>query len=252
MKAGKIGLVAVTVLAAAGMVSYGEEVEANGWSFEVTPYIWMAGLDGDITVGDRTADFEKDASDLLNALDVGGSVRIGAEKNRVLVGALIDYFSLSTDELDVEDQPQHSTLDSDLTMIEALVGYRVDGWAEGQTFGLAVGVRHLQIDNDLTVDGVGTTSRDNEITDAMIYILPSVPMFASSVEGLRFNPVLGIGSGDSDLAYELFPQIQYNFNENIAMRFGYRRVGWNFEGDSNDNELDISLAGLILGLGVTF
>jgi hypothetical protein len=73
-------------------------------------------------------------------------------------------------------------------------------------------------------------------------------VFPSKIDGLRFNPVLGIGAGDSDLAYELFPQFQYRINESMAARLGYRTVGWKFEGD-NDNELNVNLAGLIVGLG---
>lgn len=251
MKAGLMVKMTAALLAASCAVSNGQNAE--GWSFEVTPYIWFAGIEGDVTVGGKKADFEKDASDLLDMLDVGGSVRIGAEHDRFLIGALVDYFSMSTSKLDVEDQPQGGRLDTDMMMIEGAVGYRVDGWAEGQSFGLMVGVRHLQIDNELKLTGGGTFSRDNEITDAMIFILPSVPLFPNSVEGLRFNPVLGIGAGDSDLAYELFPQIQYQINDNLVVRFGYRRVGWKFKGDRNeDNELDISLAGLTVGLGLTF
>lgn len=251
MKAGIMVKMTAALLAASCAVSNGQNAE--GWSFEVTPYIWFAGIEGDITIDGKTADFEKDASDLLDMLDVGGSIRIGAERDRFMIGALVDYFSMSTSKLDVEDQPQGGRLDTDMMMIEGAVGYRVDGWAEGQSFGLMVGVRHLQIDNELKLTGGGTFSRDNEITDAMIFILPSVPLFPNSVEGLRFNPVLGIGAGDSDLAYELFPQIQYQINDNLVVRFGYRRVGWKFKGDRNeDNELDISLAGLTVGLGLTF
>ena len=63
------------------------------------------------------------------------------------------------------------------------------------------------------------------------------------------TPTLAIGAGDSDLVYELFPQIQYQVNENIAARIGYRRVGYKFKGDEDeDNELNATLAGLIVGV----
>lgn len=229
-----------------------QAVDVEGWSFEVTPYIWYAGLEGDVTVNGNKTDFDKSASDLFDAVEAGGSLRLGAEYNRIVIGALIDVFSLSTDELDVEDQPQGGSLDSDLMIVEGAVGYRVDGWAEGQSFAIMAGVRQLSIENDLTVNGKGKFSRDNDVTDAMVYLLPSVPVFPSSIDGLRFNPVLGIGAGDSDLAYELFPQFQYAFTENIAARLGYRTVGWKFEGDNEDDELNVSLSGLIAGVGFIF
>jgi opacity protein-like surface antigen len=47
------------------------------------------------------------------------------------------------------------------------------------------------------------------------------------------------------------PQFQYQITDNMAARLGYRRVGYRFK-DDNDNELNIDMSGLIVGLGVTF
>lgn len=223
----------------------------EGWSFEITPYVWYAGLEGDLSVAGHDVDFEKDASELLDAAEVGGSVRLGAAYDRFVIGALVDYFSLSTDELDADDQPKAGTVDSKMLLTEVAAGYRVDGWVEGQSFVFAIGVRNLHTENDLTLNAGGSFSDERDITDGMIYVLPTVPLFPSSVKGLRFNPVLGIGAGDSDLAYEMFPQVQYDLNDTMAVRFGYRRVGWRFEGEGN-NELNVDMAGLIAGLGVKF
>jgi len=234
-------------------VSLGYAAEPQGWKFEVTPYAWLAGLEGDVTVNGQKTDFDKSASDVLDTVDVGGSLRLGAECNRFLIGALVDYFSLSTDKLDVEDRPQGGSFDTKMLLTEAAVGYRVNGWAEGQSFGLMVGVRNLHTENDLTVYDQGEGSKDNDITDVMFYVLPSVPVLPSKIDGLRFNPVMGIGAGDSDLAFELFPQFQYQITDTVAARLGYRTVGWKFKGDDNeDNELNVRLAGLIAGVGLTF
>lgn len=246
-----VSAMAASLLLVVGTTAFA--VETKGWQFEFTPYAWYAGLEGDVTINGQETEFEKEASDLFKAVEVGGSFRIGASYDRFVIGALVDYFSLSTDELDTEDQPQGGTLDSKLLLTEVLAGYRVDGWSEGQSFVFGIGVRNLHMENDLAITGEPTRSRENDVTDTMFYVLPSVPMFASRVDGLRFNPVLGIGAGDSDLAYELFPQVQYNLTENLAMRFGYRTVGWKFKGENNeDNELNMSLSGVIVGLGLTF
>ena len=248
MKMGVMFMAAL--LAAAGS---GNAQTTKGWSFEVTPYAWLAGMEGDLTVRDQKVDFEKDASELLDAAELGGSLRIGAAHDRFVIGALVDYFSLSTDELDVEDQPQGGKLESDLLIVEGMVGYRVDGWSEGQSFVFGVGARSLNIDSDLTVYDKGTTSKETEVTDGMLYVLPSMPVFPSKIKGLRFNPVLAIGAGDSDLAYEMFPQFQYQITDTVAARLGYRTVGWKFKGEDNeDNELNVRLAGLIAGIGLTF
>lgn len=250
MKRKIAGLIGAALLMA---VPAGFAAEAEGWKFEVTPYAWLAGLEGDLTVGEHKVDFEKEFTDLIDAVDMAASVRVGAEYNRFMIGALVDYFSMSTDNLDVEDQPEGGSVDVKTLLTEGAVGYRVDGWAKGQSFGLMVGVRNLHMESDLTIHGKGESSKDNDVTDGMFYLLPSLPVFPSKIDGLRFNPILGIGAGDSDLVYEMFPQFQYQITESMAARFGYRTVGWKFKGEHNeDNELNVRMAGLILGLGLTF
>ena len=246
-----------TGLLAAGAVNAQSPVAAapqGGWKGEITPYAWLAGLEGDVTVNGRTAEFEKDFSDIIDMVELGGSLLGVAQYDRFLVWGQVDYFSMSTSELDVEDQPAGGTVDSKLLLGELAVGYQVDGWMEGQTFDLLVGVRTLQIENELTPTGQETRTKDIDLVDPIFVVRPSIRVFPSKIDGLRFNPTLAIGGGgDSELVYEMQPQFQYQVTENFAARIGYRTVGYKFEGDNNkENELDFSLSGLIVGAGFTF
>ena len=241
------GLVLASGLAAAA-------AEPQGWQFELTPYLWAAGLEGDVTINGQEAEFEKKFSDIVDAVDIGGSLLGVAQYNRFLLWGQVDYFSLSSDKMDVEDQPEQGRLDSKLLLGEVAVGYQIDGWSEGQTFDILVGARMLSTELDLELNDGRTASKDNDLVDPILVLRPSIPIFPSKIDGLRFNPTLAIGGGgDSDLVYELFPQIQYQITDHAAVRLGYRTVGYKFKGDENeDNELNINLAGLIIGLGVTF
>ena len=249
-----VGMMVAALLATSVL---GIAAEPQGWKFEVTPYLWMAGLEGDVTVNGRTVDFEKKFSDLIDSVEMAGSLLAVVQYDRYLIWGQYDGFSMSTDNLDVEDQPQGGSLDTDMLLGEFAVGYQVDGWAEGQTFDLLVGARVLTMENELTVYGRGSfdsDDRDKENrVDAIILVRPSIPILPSKIAGLRFNPTLAIGGGESDLVFELQPQIQYQITENIAARLGYRTVGYKLKGDKNeDNELNIRLSGLIAGVGVTF
>ncbi len=247
----------ITAIAASVMLATGLTASAapEGWKFEITPYLWAAGLEGDVTLNGQSADFEKSASDLLDAVEIGGSLFGMAQYNRFVLGAQADFFSLSTENLDIEDQPQGGKIDCDMLLTQAAVGYMIDGWMEGQTFTFGVGVRNLHMELDMEVYGNGTASRDNDITDPYLIVWPVLPLFPSKLDGrLVLNPVFSIGGGgDSELTYELFPQLRYQFTELVQGRIGYRTVGYKFEGDDNeDNEVNINLAGLIFGVGVTF
>jgi len=258
MKKITFGMMAMVLLMAAGMVT---AAEPQGWQLEVTPYLWMMGIDGDVTLHGQKVDFDRSSSDVFDAADIGGSLLAVAQCDRFLLWGQVDYLSLDTDNLDVEDQPQGGNLQSDMILGEAAVGYQVDGWSEGQTFDLLIGVRALHIENDLDVYGQGSYSRDNDVVDPILVVRPSLPVLPSKIKGLRFNPTLAIGGGgDSKLVYEMQPQFQYQINANIAARVGYRVVGYKFDGDNaddklnltEDDELNFELSGLILGLGVTF
>jgi len=220
-----------------------------GWNFEITPYVWLAGLEGDVSVNGRSVEFDKSYGELFDATEPSGSLRIGAQYQRLVVGALVDHLSLGTDEIEVDPRARGGSLESKLLLTEVLAGYRVDGWSEGQTFVLGAGVRNLHAEHDLALPGGEIFARENDVTDAMLFVLPSVPVLPSKIEGLRFNPVLGIGAGDSKLAHELFPQFQYRIAGAVTARLGYRTVGWK---SKDDQESTFRMAGLIAGIGLTF
>lgn len=221
--------------------------EPTGWKFEVTPMAWLAGLEGDGTIAGHDFDFDKSFSDLLDATEFAAGVLTTVQYDRFLFWAQLDAFSMSTDKLDADDAPKHADIDTDMFLGEAAVGYQIDGWKEGQTFDLLVGVRTLNIDTDLDLGAVGEFSSDVSLVDPMFILRPNLKL----TEKLSFNGTMAIGGGgDSDLVYELQPQFQYDATDMISLRLGYRRVGYKFE--DGDNELNVQLAGLILGAGFKF
>ena len=246
-------MIAAGALAAgvAGAQAPAAAAPKGGWKGELTPYAWLAGVEGDMTVNGRSVDFEKDFSDILDMVELGGSLLGVAQYDRFLIWGQVDYFSMSTSELDVDEQPKAGSLDSKMLLGELAVGYQVDGWREGQTFDLLVGVRTLQLDNDLELYGKGETSKDVELVDPILVVRPSVPVLPSKIDGLRFNPTLCIGGGgDSELVYGMQPQLQYQVTDSFAVRFGYRTV--NYELEEGDIEADFSFAGPMIGLGFAF
>ena len=239
-------------LALAASNSSSRAAEPQGWQFELTPMAWLAGIEGDGKIANRSFEFDKKFSDLIDSVDFAAGLLATAQYDRYLFWAQLDGISSSTDNLDIEDQPKRGSIDSDLFLGEAAFGYQVDGWAEGQTFDILVGARTLNIDTDLKLNNGEQVGSDNTLVDPILVIRPSVPMFPSRIDGLSFNSTLAIGGGgDADLVYEMQPQIQYDATDALSIRLGYRRVAYKFDGENN-SELDISLAGLILGAGFKF
>jgi len=55
---------------------------AQEWDFEVTPYLWAAGIDGELSVGQQTGDFSVGFDDIVNVLDGAIIVRFEAKKGK--------------------------------------------------------------------------------------------------------------------------------------------------------------------------
>jgi len=255
MKKTIIATIAASLLLAAGLAA--SAAEPQGWKFELSPYAWAAGLEGDVTVNGHKTDFDKEFSDLIEGVDMAASLLAVVQYNRYLLWGQSDYLSMSTDNLDVEDRPEGGKLDSKMLLNELAAGYQFDGFMEGMTIDVLAGVRTLTMDNELTIYDKGTKETEDPVentrVDGLLVLRASLPILPSKIDGLRFNPTLAIGAGDSELVYELFPQIQYQITENIAARLGYRTVGYKIKGEHNDdNEVNIRMAGLLLGIGVTF
>jgi hypothetical protein len=221
------------------------------WQFEATPYLWATGMEGDMTVDGQTIEFDKKFSDIIDKVDMAFSALGVAQKGRFLVWAQGDYFSLSTQQFVTPHAPAGAKLETTLNIGELAVGWQVDGWSDKQTFDLLIGARFTRLESTLTVNTVGTFKNTRTLTDPMILVRPSIPILPSKIDGLRFNPTLGFGAGgDSKYVYEMQPQIQYQFTEHMAGRFGFRTVGYKVEKDGD--EMNMRMSGLLIGLGFTW
>jgi hypothetical protein len=115
-----------------------------------------------------------------------------------------------------------------------------------------LGVRTLSLDNELHVLGT-KLANDSDVTDTIAMVRPSIGIS----DHWRFNPTLSYGiSGDSKRTYELMPQLQYQFADTFALRFGYKRLYYKQDkhpaSSPGFEQIDTSLAGFFLGVGWTF
>jgi hypothetical protein len=218
---------------------------ADQWKFELTPYLWAAGIEGDVTVNGQSTNVDVSFSDMLDATNAVFAFLGVAQYGRLVLWAQVDFLSQDTDEQD--DPPPNARLELDTTMTTLAVGYQFDGWSKGQTVDVLIGARQLALDATLTVNGVGTFQNDRDINDTVLVVRPSFPLS----DRWRFNPTLSYGSGDSESTYELQPQFQYQISKNWATRLGYRRLAYDIESDSG-NEIDVTFSGFIIGFGGTF
>jgi len=215
------------------------------WNFEVTPYFWAAGVEGDATVQGRDVDIDAGFDDIFDAVDAGAGLMTVAEQGSFVILGQFDYVGMDTDQLD--PAPVGGSIQTDSFLGALAAGFQFEGPFEGSTIGLLGGVRYATIENDLTIKGVGKWDDTLDIVDAIVVVRPSIRL----TERWRFNPIFSVGAGDSDLTWEVQPNVQCQFSDNMALRIGYRRLHYDIEGERG-NKFDAAFQGLIVGVGLLF
>lgn len=242
MKMKTKAMAAAGILLAAASVVIGQD---DKWNFEVTPYFWAAGIEGDATVHGRDVDIDVGFDDIFDAVDAGGGLMTVAQRGSFVVFGQFDYVGMDTDQLD--DVPARSSIQTDTFLAALAAGVQFRGPFERSTIDLLGGVRYAWIRNDVEITGVGSAEDSLDIIDGIVMVRPSIRLG----ERWRLNSTFAVGAGDSDLTWEVQPSIQYAINDNLGLRLGYRRLHCDVEGERG-NEFDAALHGVFLGLSLMF
>jgi hypothetical protein len=239
-----IGVVAVSLLFQAAPIA----AQSSEWRGEITPYVWLSGIDGNVTVAGQEADVDLGFDDLIDKTDAAGSIFGRLNYGRFLFVGQYDRFDLSTDELDAPrgGVDAGGELQTDTDIWTLAVGYQFNLGGGGKRLGVLVGAREISLENRLRLDGLPTTfRRDRDFTDTVVMLLPEFPLS----QRWRLDFPVSFGSGDSESTWELWPQLRYRLGDSWAFRAGYRRLHYDIEDNAN-NKFDAAFHGLTLGFGV--
>jgi outer membrane protein OmpA-like peptidoglycan-associated protein len=247
----QIKSVVACVAASCAVGSSAAFAQESAWGFEITPYLWAGGIEGDVTVRGRTVDVDRGFDDLTDRLDAMGSLLSVGYREHFAVWMQLDYVGTDTDELDPEDDILGGTarLESDFVAATLGFGYRFGEPNGARNLDLLLGAKYLDVENELHLASLGRFERSESYLDPVIIARPSWRIS----ERWRLNPTFSIGGGnDADLIWELQPQVQFQINDNLGLRFGYRNLYYDIETDDGLNAFDGSYRGLVIGIGGTF
>lgn len=223
-----------------GVAAPAAHAQEHKWEAEATPYLWGLSLNGDVSVGRRSASLDVGFRDLIDKADFGGSVLgIGRYGPAVFWGQ-VDYASLSEDEL--KNTPAGGTFETDSAITMLAAGYEFQGENE-RSYDVLLGVRRLSLDNKLSLNLLGTFSGSRDVDDVVAVFRPVIPLFRS----WRFTPVVSYGTGDSEETWEAWPQFQREFSDHWGLFLGYRHLEYRLENDPR-TELDGAMRGLTVGV----
>jgi opacity protein-like surface antigen len=246
-------LMAAVMLMAAPAGAQTQTTQANPWEFEFTPYLWAAGIEGDVRNGRfGSGGVEASFTDIFQNLNGAFMGAFEARKGRW--GIVLDGLYLNVS--GTEDTPNRAIGNVDVglkTGIYSLAGlYRVV--EKPFTLDVLAGVRYATVSADLDIEPGKypqimqgrSTSRSMDWWDGFAGMRALFPLS----ERWSLVGYFDIGAGGSNFTFQALAGVNYQISKHFVIKGGYRF----FMIDADDSAFvyDVKLGGPYLGLGIRF
>jgi hypothetical protein len=195
------------------------------WSFQIAPYLWLTGIGGDVNGPRESVNVSASIGEVLSHLDGGLMVTGEAHYRRWFLFGDLDLARLSADG---SWSPIVGTPSATLTefMFTVNGGYRLID-APAIKADAMIGTRIFSFDTDISASGglvLPPVSDSASITWADPILAGRVILPFNDGKAPWFATVYGdVGGGpNSDLTWQFFGGLGYNFNKTITSFLGYR------------------------------
>lgn len=230
---------------------------ADDWRFRLTPYLWFAGVKGDLSSipGLPTARIDVSASDALDDAEESFMLIFEAKRRRHGFFADIFYSDVRQKEELVPEIGLRLKATSKNTMFSAAYQYELYN-AQEATVDVFGGLRYWDVDTKLVFRGGLGVLEGVSVQNAESWVDPLVGVKARMRLGAsRFFLVGflggggGLGSG-SDHFYDTSVNVGYQWTDAISTSLGYRIFDVDY--DHNSFVYDVKQEGWGLGLSWVF
>jgi len=246
-------LVASSLAMAGGDIAPVEQVvetpveEANPWKNEVTIYGWLPSISATTPLPDSSGE-SIDAEDILDDLKM---VFMGTYSGRNDTWSVFGDFIY----FDMGDSKNHTFANGDTAyvsydmktqLIQVGMGYSLINNSDG-ILDVTAGIRYLDIEVEVNTDLFTNrnVSGSNDFTDFFIGVRGD-----KNINKKWYIPYeADIGTGDSDLSWQLFAGIGYRY-EWGDIKLGYRYLKYEMDDDSLVKDLTVD--GAVLGVSIKF
>ena len=226
----------------------------DGWTFNISPYVWAASLKGSLAPFPRspTVDVNVGFKDILKNLDIAGMMYAEARYQRFAAYTDLVYTSVSADaktpfgilfdDIDAENKIFIGTFGGSYRVVET----------ENASLDLLAGVRVWSVDTKVKLEGGLLPDQkfqtDESWADPVIG-LHGIYRFDNGIFLTSFAHIGGFGVG-SDLTWDIFGALGYQFNDSISAVAGYRHLVVDYDHDGF--VFDVKLSGPVTGMTIRF
>jgi len=237
-----------------------------GWQFEITPYVWMAGMKGDVQSGSLPkTSLDVGFSDVLDVLDFALMGAFEARNGRW--GLLFDAQYMKLSDSATAQRTGAGPIGASLTasadaeieqtMLAAAAAYRV---STGPTLIDAIaGLRYMRLEVDADIGAslfgpAGGGARAVSRSGSESWIDPYIGLRVQHPIADRWTLEGYVDVGGFDVGSKFTVQasagVIYDFSKTIAGKLGYRYLGVDYDDDGF--LFDMEMQGAYLGLGFRF
>jgi hypothetical protein len=227
------------------------------WALQITPYMWAAGLKGDVSPFRRapTIGVEKSFSDVFEDLNFGGFINVWGRYERFVFSGDLMYVDTTDSKtfgplppLPVPIPPGtvvNGNVDTKQFMATLQGGYRVYD-TPNVTLDALAGVRFWHISNDVTVSALGLSRTYGE---SFGWVDPVIGArgFVKITDKLSLQAqadIGGFGAG-SDFSWSALATLNYIVSDHVSLSTGYKVLDVNYDRDGY--VYDTRLSGPVIG-----
>ena len=204
----------------AGLFASAASAQEIDW--RVTPYLWAAGIDGKIGLGNVRRDVDVDFSDLVDVLSGAALLHVEGEKDGHIVFGDLVWMQLEPhDEIATIGGTAHAEMSS--TIIE--VGYAHD---PGSAIGYEVGLRYWDFDIEIDPALLPGIVRGDSWTDVFGGIRNTRELGSKWSLTTRAN----IGAGGADLTWGVQLDFARELERGNAFVAGFKLLDIDYEEDN--------------------
>jgi hypothetical protein len=226
----------------------------EGWEFSVTPYLWLAGLNGTIRIGQVIPAQNVDAhfSNIWRDLDWGLMGTFEARKDRwaIIVDGL--YVSVSsTSEPILGGRLGTARLQLNNGILQAAGAYRILA-SDVTPVDLLAGLRYTNLNAELTFSpspvfpGGVNRSTGVDWVDGLI----GVRAFYRFTDRWSLMGYADVGTGGAKYSWQLIASVSWDASKNASVTAGYRVLAQDY--NTSSFYYNIRMAGPFAGVRIKF
>lgn len=250
------GVCAVALLAGSAPLA----AQAQEWRLAVTPYIWVAFPQGDVTAdsgpigGGGGGPFDREVHASFDDVSLTGAFTGSVDVGYGRFGVLGDltYYEITADKNLALGRLPDASGKVEISGTKGLIaGYWRAYETETSQVDLLGGAHYLGIDADVAASTVNRSvaySAEDDLWDPVVGVRGRTRL--SEHFGLSGIATYGGFGVSSDQLYELQAYVTYRFNDLITAEAGYRYYSTKWEGDRL--VYDASFSGPLIGLTFNF